>query len=682
VTEISGARTNPLMRVWLLGQILALVLLGACAWWLWRHVSYLVPDDVYAAAFGFREALATRLGAQIAGFAAALFLVHALVGLASSALALLTSAAYPRAASPALLTVAWFVALTGLAFAANTALFATSVFSARESAWRDLIAGLLPITWLLILLAAAILAIAARAIRRTGWAWRWTTMRTSISVVAAVLAALAWLPPWSFSDHAANEAPHVVIIGIDSLRDDLEIPRRGEADVPNIRGFLDGARRFSDATTPLARTYGSWVTILSGRHPVTTHARFNLMPRRRVHEGDTLGDALRAHGYRSIYATDETRFANFDTSFGFDRLIKPPTGAIDFLASYAGDLPLVNLAVATPAGGLLFPANRANRAANVTYRPRDFVRRLERELHVDGPALLAIHLTLAHWPYAWAGKPVPRRPDDYRSSYEEAVRTVDRQFADVLSVLANAGVLDNAIMVLLSDHGEALGADGDSIIRQTGTAQQIWDSLWGHGTSVLSPHQYQVLLAIRAYGRAKLPGPEGNYDWPVTLEDLRPTLEELATGTPPAGVDGISLVPYLADPGLATTLRDRIRFTETDLNTASLQAGRFEASAIAEEAAAYYELDAASGWVQLRETRLTELIARKQRAALSGEALLAVLPAQDGLPARALFSSRLAPLPRALEGLPAQWPETEAGRLLGALEARYPGELALPAGLP
>jgi arylsulfatase A-like enzyme len=669
-------------RIWLLGQALALLLLGACAGWIWRHVEYVVPQAVYAAPFGFREALASRLGGQLAAFAAALVLVHALLGIASSVLAILTRAAFPRAASPTLLTLAWFVVLTGLAFAANSTWFPTSVFAGQASPWREPIAGLLPVAWLAILLVGAILALAVRAIRRTGWRWRWTSARVAVLVVGAAVAALAWLSPQSHAVPGAAVAPNIVIIGVDSLRNDLQIPRRGAADVPGVRAFLDGARRFSDATTPLARTYASWVSILSGRHPVTTNARYNLMPRRLVHEGDTLGASLRAHGYRSTYATDETRFANFDASFGFDQLILPPTGAIDFLATYAGDMPLVNLVAATPAGGLLFPSSSANRAANVTYRPRDFVRRLARELRVDGPSFLAIHLTLAHWPYAWAGKPVPGRPEDYRSSYEDAIRTVDGQFEDVLGVLADAGVLDNAIVVLLSDHGEALGADGDSIIRNTGTAQQIWDSLWGHGTSVLSPHQYQVLLAMRAYGRARLPGPEGDYDWPVTLEDLRPTLEELATGTPPAGVDGISLVPHMADPGLASTLRKRVRFTETDLNTASLQAGRFEASAIAEEAAAYYELDPDSGWVQLRETRLPELISRKQRAALSGDAFLAVLPAQDGDPARLLFSSRQAPLPRALEGPPAQWPEGEARRLLEALESRYPGELPGRAGLP
>ena len=59
----------------------------------------------------------------------------------------------------------------------------------------------------------------------------------------------------------------------------------------------------------------AWVSILTGRHPVSTNARFNLMPRSMVHEGDTLADALRPRGYHSVFATDEVRFANFDASY-------------------------------------------------------------------------------------------------------------------------------------------------------------------------------------------------------------------------------------------------------------------------------------------------------------------------------------------------------------------------------
>jgi arylsulfatase A-like enzyme len=49
---------------------------------------------------------------------------------------------------------------------------------------------------------------------------------------------------------------------------------------------------------------------------------------------------------------------------------------------------------------------------------------------------------------------------------------VDRQFGDVLAMLARKGVLDNAIVVLLSDHGEALGAENDSIIAEPARARK------------------------------------------------------------------------------------------------------------------------------------------------------------------------------------------------------------------
>ena len=88
---------------------------------------------------------------------------------------------------------------------------------------------------------------------------------------------------------------------------------------------------------------------------------------------------------------------------------------------------------------------------------------------VASPSFLTIHLTLAHWPYAWAGMSQPSVPEEYRDAYGLAVAEVDRQFGEVLQILADKGVLENAIVVLLSDHGEALGADDDSMLRKTGT---------------------------------------------------------------------------------------------------------------------------------------------------------------------------------------------------------------------
>ena len=162
-----------------------------------------------------------------------------------------------------------------------------------------------------------------------------------------------------------------------------------------------------------------------------------------------------------------------------------------------------------------------------------FVGRLDRELEIEGPRFLAIHLTLAHWPYSWAGKPLPTTPRNIVPPTASA-----RRWSTASSLTCSAargqGCLDNAIVVVLSDHGEALGFQSDSMLRKTGTSREIWDSLWGHGTSVMSPHQYGVRLRDARLWAARLPGQRSVHDWPVALEDVRPTLQELVTGRRPA----------------------------------------------------------------------------------------------------------------------------------------------------
>jgi hypothetical protein len=220
------------------------------------------------------------------------------------------------------------------------------------------------------------------------------------------------------------------------------------------------------------------------------------------------------------------------------------------------------------------------------------------------------------------------------------------------------------------------------MLRKTGTAMEIWDSLWGHGTSVLSPHQYTTLLAMRGVGRARLPGVPANHAWPVSLEDVRPTLQEFATGSAPTGVDGISLLPFLGDPASASTLAMRVRYTETDFNTPSVLAGKINALRLFHEGAAYYEIVPETGWVQLRRNRLPELMSSKQRAALSRDSLLAAIPGSSDDSVFFLFTDRRSPLPRRLLGRPDPAAEPEAARLWDALQARFPGELPAVADLP
>lgn len=668
-----------------LSQLLGFAFLAFCVWWVWREVAIVLPNDRITASLSVQQTLGPVLQRQLISFGAALILSHALFGLIAFGLARLTETACdgPPPARRGWLVSGWFALQVGLVMAANVHWHPSSRFASAESWFMAEALGIKVAVLFMTGSAVLLLFLLVRAARRLRFAAPVPAFGIAGGVAAVLLAGV--MLPLATAGMAKNglvaTSPHVVIIGIDSLRAD--ITGAGAASLtPHIDEYLVGAHRFTDTTTPLARTYGSWVSILTGRHPVTTNARYNLMPRALVRDGVTLPDALQARGYRTIYATDEVRFANIDQSFGFDQLVTPPIGAADFLLGYAGDMPLVNLLATTAIGGCLFPANHANRAAHATYEPGDFVDRLDDEIAIERPTFLTVHLTLSHWPYNWAGLVRPTTPQQFRPAYRTAVAEVDRQFQQVMDLLAAKGVLENAIVVVLSDHGEALGNDSDSMLRKTGTSREIWDSLWGHGTSVMSPHQYSVLLAMRAYGRAVLPGAPGVHDWPVSLEDLRPTLEEFATGQAPVDVDGLSLLPYLAESAQVSQLATRVRFTETDFNTPSTLAGRYEASGIIDEAAVFYELDPGRGWMQLRQDKLPILLARKQRAALSPDSLLAAVPDPDGRYLRFLYTDRHNPAPRLLEARPDPNRDPEAARLWDALQARFPGELPTQSNLP
>ena len=680
MSRIRRAQTWALLA----GQLVSLLILAACAWWVFRDLSRVIGGGKLTGSITWGDDIFGAQRVRLLLFALAVLALHVLLGLLAYWLARLSRVAFPSLPAERLssLAILWVTVLFALVLAANASWYPASLFAADDSWLLANWDGIAPLTALVAGVGCILLVVVVLALRRVAWSPQFW-MRSAVA--AALLAAVylgARLTGAQDATEPRGDRPHVVILGIDSLRNDLSEAVAGEPLTPHIDAFLADSTRFTDATSPLARTFPAWVSILTGRHPVTTNARFNLMPRALVHEGDTLPDALDADGYQSTFATDDVRFANFDRSYGFDQLITPPIGVSDFVVPTIGDIPLVNVVANTQVGRWLFPNIHANRAADVTYEPKTFIDRLERELEVTGPRFLAIHLTLSHWPYSWAGKSRPSNPQEYRPAYRVALRGVDRQFEEVLGTLKRKGVLDNAIVVVLSDHGEALGFPSDSIVRGTSSSLEVWDSLWGHGTSVLSPHQYGVVLAMRAFGSARLPGSSGPRDWPVTLEDLRPTLQELAIGAAPGAVDGVSLVPYLAGRKPVSALASRVRFTETCLYTAKMMQGKFTSSGLVSEAGIYYELVPETGWVQLRPGRLPEIMAKKQRAAVSRDGLLARIPSWNDDSVTWLFTERRSPAPRRLEAVPDPATDPEAARLWHALEGRFPGELRAPVKLP
>lgn len=112
-------------------------------------------------------------------------------------------------------------------------------------------------------------------------------------------------------------------------------------------------------------------------------------------------------------------------------------------------------------------------------------------------------------------------------AYLATTTYVDTQIGRVLDALEKSPYRDNTIVVFLTDHGLHLG---EKLHWQKTT-------LWEEGT--------HTLLMFRAPGITKAGGVSERF---VSLLDIYPTLAELCGLTPPAYLDGRSLVPLLKNP--------------------------------------------------------------------------------------------------------------------------------------
>ncbi len=400
----------------------------------------------------------------------------------------------------------------------------------------------------------------------------------------------------------------------------------------------------------------------------------------------TFGDVLRKAGYRTVYSTDEVRFANIDETYGFDQVVTPRIGASDFLIGTYNELPLASLVINTRLGRLLFPFSYANRGVATMFLPETFPERIDREVEFNGPTLFIAHLTAAHWPYYTGDIPFgvsAPTPGNERPLYRLALQTADRMFGEMLEVLERKGAFRNALVVVLSDHGEALSLPSDSFFDTTFTVEGLRAPLkmadYGHGQSVLSKVQYHVLLSFRTFGSARSVGPVGRtLDFPVTVEDIAPTLLQYAGVTgDPLNATGRSLLPFLAaDAPLAESDRLRIRYTETDLAVLPRPGGGVDEDATARQNARFFGVDPTTARLHIRADFAPLARAYKERAAFAGDRLLAAMPAGPYAHQYLLFD-----FARNYGRLVMERPgsdDPEGQRLWDALHEHFRGELHQP----
>jgi arylsulfatase A-like enzyme len=676
----------------LLAAGLGLALLACGVWQRTRAMGNLSGDwEGLANLLGLRLG-GTPLGAEVLKFSAAQIALHVGFGLAAWLLAVLTQRAFHATRwRRSTLMVAWFATLVGWLLVANATLYPWSTSGLPNSVvGLPLLGGarlfeLLTLALIVLILFMVVLhAREVPLLRRFG---KRLAVYGSLVLIGSVVFD-AVLQTRDFSGDAPNAgSPNIILIGVDSLRADVVGAGENPGVTPNIDAFVrDGAQMFTDAVTPLARTFPSWTSILSGRNPRTTAARENLVAFETLGKFDTLAKIAQRNGYRTIFATDEVRFSNIDASYGFDQVITPTIGTADFLLGKFNDLPLSNLVANTWLGRQWFPATYANRAAAVTYRPDTFVHWLDSAIEPRGPTMLAVHFTLPHTPYNWAapGDAVFGRVSDNAYQYSNAVIAADRQFGQLLHQLERKGMLRNALVVFLSDHGEALGLPASDSMLRGAVAREMLDgqriSLWGHGTSVLSPHQYAAVLAMRGYGDVDLPAAFRGYSVPVSLIDVAPTVVDLASLKDAPAFDGTSLRPVIrGDAGAIAALTRRARFTETGFRTKKIENGDFDERSVLGDVATFFRMNPGTGRLELRPELMPELLADKERAAMDADWLLAAIPSRDDKHTQKyVLVNRRDGSARRLEAPPPP-ADLEAHTLWQALHEQYGSEMLPPA---
>jgi len=381
---------------------------------------------------------------------------------------------------------------------------------------------------------------------------------------------------------------NVIIVGIDSLSSPLMA--REQAQLPHLTQLLSQSTRYNRAYTPLGRTYPAWVTILSGKAPATHGALFNLRGVEQADRQDLLSRSLQVQGYHTVYAIDERRFNNIDESFGFDRVVGPQPGALDFVLQEFNDTPLTNLLLQTRVADLLLPYSRLNVASVANYDARGFVDEIGRASAGQQPLFLAVHFLSAHYPFATRHATL-RHPDDnaIRAHHVEALTAVDTQIGWLMNQLSTQGQLEDSLVVVLSDHGEALG-DNEPFRRGDGAL--VASSNYGHGSNLLSDDQNHIVLATIRYRHGQPVPATAPADEQVSLLDVRPAIEGFVRSGSVELEASSTCIPV-----------------QTELRLASAKDYRhLDTREVAAEGAGFYEVDD-RGRLRLREKYLAALLA-------------------------------------------------------------------------
>jgi arylsulfatase A-like enzyme len=354
---------------------------------------------------------------------------------------------------------------------------------------------------------------------------------------------------WRGSARDGPRPPNLVLIVVDTLRADALDPAAGpdpgaRTSMPFLAKLAREGTWFRQASSCSPWTMPALASLLTGllpaRHGLDDVRRPPALPA----SVPTFTERLVAHGYQAAAFVD-TPWLGGPTSVGrgFGQFRRPfaLAGHRDtvrpWLAARDRDRPfflfLHTYEAHHPYGERNHPWPQVpERPEAATIRPEDFdepwefVRALL--LERDAPARFrrdGVQIDSIVLPYMTTGygeTPRPALAEELRSAYVDGVRWVDASLAAMFEDLRAAGDLEDTVVVVTSDHGEAFGEHG----------------LLGHGRS-LDEELLRIPLVV--WGPEPFRG-GGVVDASVGLVDVMPTFLEAARIAPLEGVDGRSFL--------------------------------------------------------------------------------------------------------------------------------------------
>jgi arylsulfatase A-like enzyme len=496
-------------------------------------------------------------------------LLLALLAAASGALLRLV-----RLPEPMTQTVPWLVVLVPVGLACLWQLALTVKLWLEQVLGMRLSTGNLPYRDVLVLAALVLLALAWQraGVRRvihtvTAPVLRASTMAWLAAAIAATT--LAWQRPAvgasprplaNLPAPAAN-APDIILVTLDTLAfADAGVCGTASTHMPRLRQFAAGATCFTRHYTGSTLTHPSTLSLETSTLPWTHWVVHGGRPPADLAD-DALGMRLRQAGYRThaITAAPGASPRQHDTYDGYD--------SAEMARSTSLNMSTVNAILEFPdsralpglLGGVLsissfidlmrldhdspYPSENVYLPALQLLGPRT-------SAQPQRPAFVWLHAWPPHAPYlpppSTRYRLLPQGQfdrykdflsevgsydlarqatvDKVRLRYQETILGADESLGVFLDDLERQGLLDRALVVITSDHGESFER---GVLR--------------HGGPALHEAVIRVPLVIKLPGQSK-----GQViDQPTSQIDIAPTLLEAAHAAPIAHAEGHSLLPML-----------------------------------------------------------------------------------------------------------------------------------------